>query len=114
MAADGVDPLAEEEPIERPPCGRCDGAGEIPVDRCPRKLIAGSSVPEFMSSYHDWKKDGTLPVGTARGDQAIVWVTARNLFDRWVEDTMKVLREAKQKQAEAEARAKARAANARR
>ena len=105
--ADGIDPLEEEpEPEERPHCSRCDGEGEIPVLRCPRKLIANTSIPEFIASYHDWKKDGTLPVGTSRSEQSLSWIVARNLFDRWVEDTMKILREAEGKKAQSEARAR--------
>lgn len=114
--ADGLSlPGEEEEPEEREPehCHRCNGEGTVPVLRCPRKLLAFTQIPDFMHAYHLWKKDGTLPVGTSRSEQTISWWTAVTVFDRWVEDTMKILREAEQKRAEADARAKARANRAR-
>jgi hypothetical protein len=106
MAADGitVDDLEEDEPEALEHCEKCNGSRKVPVLRCPRKLLASTDVPDFLSSYHDWKKDGTLPVGTARGDQALVWIAARNLFDRWVEDTMKTLRDAEAARAKSKAR----------
>lgn len=110
--ADATEFDGEEEPFDAPECGKCDGTGEITVLRCPRKLLAFTDVPDFLQSYHLWKKDGTLPVGTSRLEQTITWTSAITLFDRWVEDAMKVIREAEAKAAEARARAKARASNA--
>lgn len=75
--------------------------------RCPGLLLRGTSWPAFIRSYHHWKHHDRYPTDGELDSQSHTWVQAVQLFDGWVEDVMKIIREAEAKKAEALAKAKA-------